>query len=167
MVELLVTYMEQLAPPPGPPLLLPSPDLAINRVVLDPDTYLPIYRAIGAPQSWDQRLLMPRPELERFLASPRAFVFLLRQDGRAIGLCELDGRRWPEVELVNFGLLAEAQGRGLGPSLIDHALREVWRRGACRVWLHTDVWDHPRAQPLYLRLGFRIFEQRVQDADSL
>ena len=89
--------------------------------------------------------------------------------GHALGLCELDCSAFPEIELKNFGLVPEAQGRGLGPWLLWVALSEEWTFSPTRIWLHTDTWDHPAAIRVYERVGFtreRIFTSRATNGGS-
>ena len=161
MVTLLVTYMEMTAPPRemAPP---PNIGVQINRESLDRKSYLALYRAVGEPLQWDQRLRMAESELDAFLGTSSTHIFILRREGQAIGLCEFEGVGNAEIELTNFGLVPEAQGQRLGPYLLDRALRAVWSYAPSRVWLHTDTQDHPKAQSVYQRAGFRIYTQRVE-----
>jgi ribosomal protein S18 acetylase RimI-like enzyme len=162
MINLLVSYFEAVAPPPGPVLDAPIAGSSIDREKPDAADYLPLYRAIGEAVQWDARLRMPIAELETFLQDPATHIYVLRLDGSAVGLCEFDAVGRPEVELCNFGLIPAAQSRGLGPYLLDHALRAVWRFAPRRVWLHTDTNDHPRAETIYSRAGFRLYRQQVE-----
>jgi GNAT superfamily N-acetyltransferase len=64
----------------------------------------------------------------------------------------------PDAEVKYFGLIPTAQGRGLGPFLLDASLRSYWQtEQPRRLWLHTDTWDHPKAMGLYARMGFQRF----------
>jgi GNAT superfamily N-acetyltransferase len=161
-----VTYLELRRPPPVAAARLGDERVALER--LGRDAYLALYRRIGGPWRWDQRLRMPAAELEALLGSRRLRVHVLR-DGRgaALGLCEFDHDGFPEVELKNFGLVPEAQGRGLGPWLLLSALDVEWRSGPSRIWLHTDTWDHPAAVAVYERAGFQVFDVREQPVDGL
>jgi GNAT superfamily N-acetyltransferase len=71
------------------------------------------------------------------------------------------------IELKNFGLVPEAQGRGIGPRLLGTSLQREWESGAKRIWLHTDTWDHPAAVPVYERAGFRVYDVRYEVPESL
>jgi ribosomal protein S18 acetylase RimI-like enzyme len=162
MVTLLVTYMEMIAPPQE---VVPSPSniaVQIDREVLDQTSYLCLYRAVGELPRWDQRLRMPNSNLQAFLSAHTTHIFVLRLDGQAVGLCEFDGVGKTQIELTNFGLIPDVQGQRLGPYLLDRALRVVWSYAPSRIWLHTDTWDHPKAQSVYQRAGFRICAQRVE-----
>lgn len=163
MVRLLVTYMEQLEAPAGPPPPRPAGTLGVRRESVPQGDYLALYRAIGEPVQWDQRLRMPTAELAAFLRSPSTGLFILRQQGHAAGLCEFVAFDTVNVELTHFGLLPAAQGRGLGPYLLNAALRRVWERRPDRVWLHTDTNDHPKARATYERAGFKVFAEKWVD----
>ena len=162
MIDLLVSHFEAVAPPSGPVLDAPIAGCSINREMLNAANYLPLYRAVGEVVQWDARLRMPIAELETFLRNPATHIYVLRLDGIAVGLCEFDNVGRPEIELCNFGLISAAQGRGLGPYLLDHALRAVWCFAPRRVWLHTDTNDHPGAAAVYSRAGFRLYRQQVE-----
>ncbi len=161
-----VTYLELRHRPPPAPVHGGAERQAVER--LDVEAYLALYRRVGGPLRWDQRLRMPAIELERLLGSGRLRVHVLRDaGGAALGLCEFDLGGFPEVELKNFGLVPEAQGRGLGPWLLASALAEEWRSAPDRIWLHTDTWDHPAAVSVYQRAGFRIYAVRRESPEDL
>jgi GNAT superfamily N-acetyltransferase len=162
MVDLLVTYLEMrqadLAAACSPPIA----SAAVALEGLDRTAYVSLYRAVGEPVQWDQRLRMAADDLERLLALPSTHIHVLRVEGVAAGLCEFNGVGQPEVELVHFGLVPAFQGRRLGLFLLDQALRAVWSHAPQRVWLHTDTYDHPAAQSVYGRAGFRQYAQRME-----
>ncbi len=159
MIRLLVTYMEQTAPPAGADLPSPVTGASIARERPDADDYLRLYRSVGTPLQWDERLKMPRDELSSFLRRPSTALYILREDGQALGLCEFEGVGSSDVELKHFGLIPGAQGRGLGPCLLNSALRAIWSHGPDRIWLHTDTNDHPKAKSTYERTGFKAFAE--------
>lgn len=134
----------------------------VARETLDMTNYISLYRAVGEPVQWDQRLRWPAGDLERLLASPSTHIHVLRVDGEAAGLCEFNGVGQPDVELTHFGLIPAFQGRKLGPFLLDQSLRAVWSLGPQRLWLHTDTFDHPGAQAVYRRAGFTAYAQRME-----
>ncbi|MGH6805536.1 MAG: GNAT family N-acetyltransferase [Ensifer adhaerens] len=163
MVQLLVTYMEKRARPAGEPLLPPVEGAAFALERLPAEQFLSLYRSVGEPLRWDQRLRMAADDLETFLRSPSTALYILRVEGRAVGLCEFDRADTADVELTHFGLIPEVQGKRLGPFLLDGALRAIWDRAPDRVWLHTDNWDHAKAQDTYRRAGFGIFDQKLEE----
>ncbi|NUS21289.1 MAG: GNAT family N-acetyltransferase [Mesorhizobium sp.] len=162
MVDLLVTYMVMLAPPQGAPCATPLPGAIVARETPDLSDYLDLYRAVGGPVQWDQRLRMPEAELETLLASTSTHIHLLRVDGEAAGFCEFNEVGQPSIELVHFGLVPAFQGKRLGPFLLDRAVRTAWSHRPERLWLHTDTHDHPAAQSVYRRAVFRAYARRME-----
>lgn len=159
---LRVTYMEMQRPSPPPALgtCLGVPE-RIAREALNREAYLHLYRRVGEPLRWDQRLRMPEGELTALLAGGSLDIYVLRDvRGEALGFCEFDRRELPTVELKNFGLVPDAQGRRLGPWLLGVALLDQWKSNPSRIWLHTDTWDHPAAVRVYERAGFCIYDVR-------
>jgi GNAT superfamily N-acetyltransferase len=165
-MKLRVTYLEQVEPAPPPALYWGSERVTVER--LSRPDYLALYRRVGEALRWDQRSNMPPAELDALLAGGALHLYLLRDlHGEALGFCEFDRTGFPQIELKNFGLVPEAQGRGLGPWLLATALQGEWRTNPDRIWLHTDTWDHPAAVQIYQRAGFRIFDVRDEPAGPL
>jgi GNAT superfamily N-acetyltransferase len=166
MTRLQVTYMELREPPPAPILRAGPESITLER--LNPADYLAIYRKVGAPLRWDQRLQMSEQDLTTLLNSAALHIYVLRNHrGVALGFCELDRHAFPDVEVKNFGLVPEAQGQGLGPWLLAVALHEEWQTHPARIWLHTDTWDHPAAIGVYQRAGFKIDNVVEEESDPL
>ncbi|MBU6499477.1 MAG: GNAT family N-acetyltransferase [Rhodospirillales bacterium] len=120
---------------------------------------LPFYRflydTVGAPHVWWLRRAMSDRALEAVLRSPQVAITVLYLDGQPAGFHELDSGGWPVVNLGYFGLMPHAVGRGLGPGFLRHAIDTAWRSGARTLTVNTCTADHPRALPLYQRMGFR------------
>ena len=166
MPTLRVTYLEQRERPLPPPLHAGGERIGLES--LTSSIYLALYQRVGEPLRWDQRLLMPREELAALLGGESLHIYVLRDEGgQALGFCEFDRGALPEIELKNFGLVPEAQGRGLGPWLLSVALHGEWRSDPTRIWLHTDTWDHPAAVRVYERAGFHIYAVREEAAGPL
>jgi GNAT superfamily N-acetyltransferase len=166
-----VTYLElREAPASAPSRTGPE------RICLEGMTradYLDLYRRVGEPLQWDSRLKMPAAELNSLLAGGLLHIYVARggesgtSGGSVLGLCEFERHAFPEIELRHFGLVPEAQGRGLGPWLLSTALCREWVSGAKRIWLHTDTWDHPAALPVYRRVGFNVYDAKYQAPEEL
>jgi GNAT superfamily N-acetyltransferase len=164
--KLRVTYLEQHEPPLPPPLHGGGERIDLEK--LTSSMYLALYQRVGEPLRWDQRLLMPRQELTALLGGESLHIYVLRDEGgQALGFCEFDRNALPEIELKNFGLVPEAQGRGLGPWLLSVALQGEWRSDPTRIWLHTDTWDHPAAVRVYERAGFHVYAVREEASGPL
>lgn len=135
-INVRVSYLE-LTQSPAPIGTHPG-EASISLEKLSAGDYLDLYRRVGEPLRWDQRLKMRAAELSALLASDCSRIYVLR-DGhrRALGFCEFE-RRLPDIELKNFGLVATAQGMGLGSWLLRTALHAEWKAHPQRMWLHTD-----------------------------
>jgi ribosomal protein S18 acetylase RimI-like enzyme len=158
MTLISTTYMELLRPPVGDARVAPEGNVtvAVERPVYD--EYMSLWHSVGGPLDWDGRLTTPAKEVEAILTSPGTEIFVARFRGKPAGLCEFNKSEPLGSEIVYFGLSPALQGRGVGPYLLDVALRQHWKiHRPRRIWLHTDTGDDPRALPLYKRVGFRVF----------
>ena len=79
-------------------------------------------------------------------------------EGKQAGFAELDRRQVGEIELVQFGLVAEFIGRGLGKYFLQWVIDRAFSYGLQRFWLHTCTNDHPAALPNYLKAGFAVYD---------
>src|SRR4051812_33600069 len=73
-----------------------------------------LYDAVGAEYHWRGRKILSDADLAVILADPRNEVYVLHVDGVPAGFAELDRRVADEIELVQFGLMREFIGQGLG-----------------------------------------------------
>ena len=163
---LRVDYLELTQAPAAIPEHVGDERVGLETLSLQ--EYLEIYRRVGEPLRWDQRLNMPPEELAALLQEERTRIYVLRDAaGSAHGLCEFDRGQFPAIELKNFGLVPQAQGRRLGTWLLRTELHAEWRTGPSRIWLHTDEWDHPAALGVYERAGFRIYMTRSEQSGPL
>jgi len=162
MVLLPTRFLETTEPPSAAPVALPA-GLRLDADRLDPAHYLALYRAVGGDIQWDDRLRMRADDLVAFLAAAGTVILVLEQAGARIGLFEAVDQGEGIFELANFGLVPAVRGRGFGPALLDHGLRHLWRRGARRIWLHTDTNDHPAALVTYRNAGFRLLRETLME----
>jgi GNAT superfamily N-acetyltransferase len=133
--------------------------------------YRALYAAVGADWHWRDRDAWSDERLQRHLDDPAVSLWVLRDAGAPVGYFELvrrandeDGRA--EVELLYFGLVAAAQGRGIGRRLLERAIAEAWALGAERLVLNTCTLDHPGALPNYLARGFRVVREERYEVDT-
>jgi GNAT superfamily N-acetyltransferase len=161
-----VRYLELLQPPAAVADRGNGECIVLER--LTRTDYLALYRRVGEPVRWDQRLQLPAAQLDALLSSEALRLYVLRSaSGQAIGLCEFDRSGFPDIELKNFGIAPEMWGHGLGRWLLGVALRCEWESEPSRIWLHTDNWDHPAALHLYEWAGFRVYAERDEDPGPL
>jgi len=86
-------------------------------------------------------------------------------DGVPAGIAELDRRTEGEIELVQFGLIRDFIGQGLGKYFLQWTIDKAWSYSPKRFWLHTDTKDHPAALPNYLKAGFAIYKEEVKEQE--
>jgi GNAT superfamily N-acetyltransferase len=144
---------------------IPPPVAGIKiRHVTEPtvEFYRQIYDAVGGQWNWSSRKKLSDAELARIIGDPRDEIHLLQVDGEQAGFAELDRRRPGEIELVQFGLVAEFIGRGLGKYFLHWVIDKAFSYEPRRFWLHTCTEDHPAALPNYLKAGFTVYDVRVK-----
>ncbi|MFN4089805.1 MAG: GNAT family N-acetyltransferase [Alphaproteobacteria bacterium] len=165
-IATVVTHLEMFARPEPRPMRAPA-GMRVERVRdPEPEWYRALYAAVGADWLWYTRLAMDDAALTAAIREPGIEVFRLVQGDREIGLLELDFRKWPDVELLYFGVTAEAIGTGAAHMLMQAAQERAWRDGPRRVWVHTCTLDHPRALGFYERAGFRAFKREIEVDDD-
>ena len=140
-------------------------DLRLDRTALTAPAYRLLYAAVGAAYHWRDRDAWSDAQLRAHLARTDVHVWVAARHGETVGYFELvHDTVAASVEIAYFGLVAAAQGQGLGRRLLERALDEARRLGARRVWLHTCTLDHPAALPNYLRRGFRAVRTEQYEA---
>ena len=157
----VVTYLEMCSPPEHN---IPPSTLSLRRVeVPQPEHYRELFRRIGAPWLWFSRLLLDDAHLAAIIQHPKVELdSVLDDEGREVGMIELDFREPGECELSFIGLLPELSGQGHGRWLLAEAVRRAWREGVDRVHVHTCSLDHPAALSAYRRAGFTPFKRAVE-----
>ena len=118
---------------------------------------------MGEDYYWLNRRKLSDAELTAILDHPQNEVHVLHVDGVPAGFAELDRRKPNEVELVQFGLMPDFIGQGLGSWFLHWTIEKVWSYEPRRFWLHTCTLDHPAAVPTYKKAGFVQFrEESIQ-----
>lgn len=163
-----ITYLEMREPPAAPPPPAPAgPRVALMRAERPTVAfYRFLYEAIGTRWLWWERRALDDRALARIVHDPRVEIYVLYVDGAPAGYAELDRRRAPDIDLAYFGLMPEYIGRGLGPYLLGSAVEIAWSHAPRRLTVNTNNLDHPRALPLYQRLGFRPVERVTRTVDD-
>jgi GNAT superfamily N-acetyltransferase len=124
-----------------------------------------LYNGVGRQWGWTSRNRLSDVDLAALLADPRMEVHVLMADGVPAGFAELDRRTEGEIEVVQFGLMPEFIGQGLGRYFLQWVIDRAFGYGPRRLWLHTDTKDHPSALSNYLRRGFAIFKEEMKELD--
>jgi GNAT superfamily N-acetyltransferase len=162
-----VTYLEMFARPPPAALPAPAGKLALLRAESCTVSYYRyLYETVGTPWVWYVRRELSDAALATELAKPTTEIFVLYAGGVPAGYFELDAAAPRETELCYFGLVPDFIGRRLGPFLLNAAIERAWSRPIERLWVHTCTFDHPRALPLYQRMGFVVYARRKASFDD-
>jgi prephenate dehydrogenase len=158
------TYLEQTVPPTLD-ASWPEPGWLLARIdSCPPSLYRYLYREVGRPWHWLDRLPWSDDRIREHLATPGIEVWLLSHETVPAGVLELARSSDGSVEIVYFGLLPEFIGRRVGRPFLAAALGQAWHGGTTRVWLHTCTLDHPRALPTYQAAGFRVLRDEAYTA---
>ncbi len=158
VVEVLTTHLAMHGD--RSPELPPAPD-GVRVVRASPPGvrfYRFLYDAVGAPWHWYDRKRWTDAELAVVVDDPAVEIHAAWRHGTPAGYVELDRRTAGQCEVAYFGLVPEAIGGGLGTWLLRWAVREAWRdESLARLWVHTCTLDHPSAQAVYEKVGFRPY----------
>ena len=158
------TYLEQTARPSAD-VSWPDDGWVLARVdSYPPSLYRYLYREVGRPWQWIDRLPWSDDRIREHLATPGIEVWLLSHHTVPAGFLELARGVDGSVEIVYFGLLPEFIGRRVGRAFLAASLHRAWSEDTSRVWLHTCTLDHPRALPNYLAAGFRVVRDEAYTA---
>jgi GNAT superfamily N-acetyltransferase len=157
-------YLELTDPAELAPVPAPVEGLDVRRAEIpSPELSRGMYAAVGADWSWTDRLGWDWQRWYAHLARPEVETWIAYLHGTPAGYAELEARG-DEVELAYFGLLPSFIGRGLGPRLLDTALRRGWAMAypaPKRVCVHTSSLDGPAALATYERRGLRRYAQET------
>jgi GNAT superfamily N-acetyltransferase len=154
-VPMVVTFLEMKQHPSVPPPPQPKGKIAILKGEHTPvHFYRYLYGTIGNDYKWVDRKKVSDAVLAEILSDPLVELFVLYADGCPAGMAELDFRLDGIGQLAYFGLLPEFIGRRLGFFFLYHAATNAWLRPIAKLLVNTCTLDHPRALPLYQRLGF-------------
>ncbi|MBY8977523.1 GNAT family N-acetyltransferase [Rhodobacteraceae bacterium NNCM2] len=162
-VDYTVTYLgmsERPAPPPPPPANI---NIALIKATDPPVSYfLYLYGTVGLDYEWTDWLEETPEAQAAFVGDPAVDLYTLMVDGWPGGFFVLDTRKAGVCDLGYFGLMPEAVGRGLGTWFLGTAIQTAWdSTGIERVTVNTCTLDHPRALPLYQRMGFSPIRQET------
>ena len=159
LVEVTVFYLEMLAPSDRS---VPAPRDGLTVVHAQSPTvpyYRSLYDAVGSEYYWLSRRKLSDAELATIIDDPMNDLHVLHVDGTPAGFAELDRRQSDEVELVQFGLMPNFIGQGLGKWFLQWTIDRAWSHQPKRFWLHTCSLDHDAALPTYKKAGFVQYKQ--------
>jgi GNAT superfamily N-acetyltransferase len=161
VVDVTVYYLEMLAPSR---LFVRAPRDGLTVLQVQTPSvpyYRSLYNSVGKDYHWLSRRKLSDDELAVIIQDCRNELHVLHVDGAPAGFAELDRRQTNEIELVQFGLMADYIGQGLGKWFLQWTIDKAWGYEPNRFWLHTCTLDHPAALPNYTKAGFIHFKQKA------
>lgn len=154
-IPTVVTFLEMKSRPAVVPPSLPKIKAAILKTEHPPvHFYRYLYDTIGREYYWVDRKKKSDEEIGALLKDPALELHVLYAEGCPAGMAELDFRDPNTAQLAYFGLLPDYVGRRLGFYFLYHAVMNCWAKPIKKLRVNTCTLDHPRALPLYQRLGF-------------
>lgn len=161
LVDVTVFYLEMLGPS-GRAVPAPRDGLSVLFVPAPSvEEYRSLYNAVGREFHWISRRKLSDTDLAAILQDPSNELHVLHVAGIPAGFAELDRRQADEIELVQFGLMREFIGQGLGKWFLQWTIDQAWSYQPRRFWLHTCTLDHPAAIPNYLKAGFVLYKEEA------
>ncbi len=153
-----VTFLEMTARPTMPP---PPQPPGKNAMLLAEDPPIHFYRylydAVGRGHYWVERHKLEDEALTAYLTDPQVQLYVLYVDGCPAGMSELDLRNPSMALLAYFGLIPDYIGRRLGHYFLYQTVLNAWASPIDVLRVNTCTLDHPRALPLYQRVGFTAY----------
>lgn len=154
-IPTVVTFLEMTARPATLPPPHPSGKIALLRAENPPvHFYRYLYDTIGRAHYWVDRKKLDDPSLEALLKDPAVHLYVLYAEGCPAGMAELDFRNPAAAQLAYFGLIPEFIGRRLSHYFLYQCVLNAWAEPIQKLRVNTCTLDHPRALPLYQRVGF-------------
>jgi GNAT superfamily N-acetyltransferase len=158
----VVTYLQMFARPAPRNVAAPI-GLSIQRQMAPGlDWYRDLYRLVGEDYLWFSRLEMADEDLAAHLKRDEVEVWSVVEDGRDMGLLELEWFDNGDCELSFFGLAPSLVGGGIGRWLMEHALERAFGRPIERFFVHTCTLDSPQALGFYERSGFVPYARAIE-----
>ena len=162
LVDVTVYYLEMLTPSQR---TVPAPRDGLTVLHAQAPSvpyYRFLYNAVGKDYHWLSRRKLSDAELAGVIQDPRNELHVLYVDGSPAGFAELDLRQSDEIELVQFGLIPDFIGQGLGKWFLQWTIDKVWSYQPRRFWLHTCTLDHAAALTTYKKAGFIQFQEEAR-----
>ena len=161
-VKTRVIYLEMKSRPDYS-LKEPGGSLILHAKPMSVDFYRFLYHSVGSDVGWADRKAMTDNELAAVIQHDLVDIFVLNVNGVPAGYVEFDRREQPDLEIKFFGLIPEFRGKGLGGYFLKWAVMKAWMFNPRRVWLHTNDRDHPNAIGNYVKNGFSVYDERIED----
>lgn len=167
-LPMTVTFLRMEAKPSALPPPQPKGRVAILKAGNPPvHFYRYLYDRIGSEYYWVDRKRLSDVQLDQILQHSQVELYVLYTEGVPAGMAELDFRDASTSQLAYFGLMPEAIGKRLGYFFLYHACMNAWAHPISKLLVNTCTLDHPRALPLYQRLGFTPYSREERYIELL
>ena len=159
-IPMTVTFLEMTAKPAALAPPLPRGKIAFLRSEHPPvHFYRYLYDAVGGKYFWVDRKKISDDKLADIIHAPSNRLYVLYTEGTPAGMAELDFRADGTANIAYFGLTPEATGKRLGYFFLYQTCMSAWAQPISKLLVNTCTLDHPRALPLYQRMGFRPYSR--------
>ncbi len=118
-----------------------------------------LYKEIGKKHRWLDRLIWNDKNWSDYINSQGVFTYILKNKDDLVGYFEqnIDFEK-KECEIAYFGILEEYIGKKIGAYLLSEAIKQSFKNGSKRIWVHTCSLDHKHALENYLSRGMKVFK---------
>lgn len=161
VVNVTIYYLEMLA---HAKRLAPTPRSGLSVIHAKHPAvayYRFLYNGVGKDFHWLYRGSLSDADLAALIHNPLNEVHVPHVDGTPAGFAELDRRNNDDIELVQFGLMPEFIGQGLGKYFLQWTIDKAWSYQPKRFWLHTCTLDHQVALANYQKAGFVVYKEEM------
>ncbi len=165
-IPMTVTFLEMRAKPLAIPPSQPLGKIALLKAEKPPiHFYRYLYDTIGGAYYWVDRVKMDDATLAAIIHDPKVELYVLYSGGCPAGMAELDFRDAGTGLLAYFGLMPEYIGKRLGYFFLYHTVVNAWAKPISTLLVNTCTLDHPRALPLYQRMGFKPYSREERSVE--
>ena len=167
-IPMTVTFFEMTAKPSALPPPSPKGRHAILKAEKpSPAFYRFLYDQVGGAYKWVDRKKVGPEALAEIIQHPQNALYVLYVEGCPAGMAELDLRKEGLCNIAYFGLMPDFIGRRLGYFFLYHTCQNAWAHPISRLTINTCTLDHPRALPLYQRMGFAAYAREERFVELL
>lgn len=132
------------------------------QVPIEVNQYRQLYYGVGKDWNWLDRMVMPDRELEELINANTTEVYSVSIEGMVAGFAEfLQTNNF--VEIVYFGLFPDFIGKGIGKQFLQAVVQKAWSYHPKWIQLNTCELDHPNALSVYLKVGFSIVKEQMEE----
>ena len=166
LVNTKVWFLEMHLRPSVVPAVPSSVSFERLTGFIDAVIYRKFYYGVGKKWHWLDRMVMPDKELEKAINSVNTEIWIMKIEGKDAGFAEFVKEN-EFTEILYFGLLPDYIGQGLGKFFLQWVIEKAWSFQPKWIQLNTCELDHKNALPVYLKSGFEIVREEIQERKVL